>query len=380
MAQFYRGGSVRRRDNVAPVRALLSIVMMSAVVNCLGCGGFYGQAVRGHMDLMSKREPIDELLLDPGTDDALRRQLELVQEARRFASIELALPNNNSYTTYVALDRDYVVWNVFAAPEFSIEPRQWCFPVAGCVVYRGYFAEQRADAYAAKLAARGWDVHVGGAAAYSTLGRFDDPVLSTMMAWDDRQLVAILFHELAHQRLYVKDDSAFNEGFATAVEVLGMERWFATRGDLAGLAAYVAGRERASAFNLLLADTRERLAELYRSDQDPVRMRQSKADEFAALRDRYQALRRSWDGYSGFDRWFETPLNNARLVPVSTYGRLVPAFRALFREQGEDFRAFFAACDELAAADPTQRQSELEARLAIAPEPPSPQASDPGAG
>jgi len=332
------------------------------------------------MDLMSKREPIDELMVDPDTDPVLRRRLGLVQEARRFASIELALPNNNSYTTYVALDRDYVVWNVFAAPEFSVEPRQWCFPVAGCVVYRGYFSQQRADAYAAKLAGKDWDVHVGGAAAYSTLGRFDDPVLSTMMAWDDAQLVAILFHELAHQRLYVKDDSAFNEGFATAVEVLAMERWFATRGDAAGLAAYAAGRERASAFNLLLADTRERLAELYRSEQDPAQMRQSKADEFAALRERYQVLRRSWDGFSGYDRWFETPLNNARLVSVATYGRLVPAFRALFREQGEDFRAFFAACDELAAAAPGQRQTELEARLAISPEPPSPQASDPGAG
>ena len=360
------------------MRVVVLLVLASAIAGGAGCGGFYGQAVRGHMDLMSKREPIDEVLADPATDAALRRRLELVQEARRFASDSLALPDNDSYTSYVSLDRDYVVWNVFAAPEFSVEPRQWCFPVAGCVVYRGYFDQARAETYAGKLADDGWDVHVGGAAAYSTLGRFDDPVLSTMMRWDDAQLVAILFHELAHQRLYVKDDSAFNESFATAVETLGMERWFGARDDPAGLAAFEAGRGRSRAFNLLLADTRDRLAALYRSDDDPGPMRQRKAEEFDAMFERYQALRRSWDGFSGYDRWFETPWNNARLVPVSTYGRFVPAFRALFREQGEDFEAFFDACDELAAAPIDERHAQLEARLAISPEAPSSPRTEPG--
>lgn len=360
------------------MRVAVFLVLAPAILLSAGCGGFYAQAIRGHMDLMSGRQPIDQVLADPATDPELKGRLELVQGARRFASEALALPDNDSYTSYVSLDRDYVVWNVFAAPEFSVEPRQWCFPVAGCVVYRGYFQEARARRYADKLAADGWDVHIGGAAAYSTLGRFDDPVLSTMMGWDDAQLVAILFHELAHQRLYVKDDSAFNEGFATAVETLGMERWFEARGDPAGLAAYEAGRRRSGAFNLLLAETRDRLAAVYRQEEDPARMRQRKADEFRDLSERYQALRKSWGGFSGYDRWFETPWNNARLVPVSTYGRFVPAFRALFREQGGDFGAFFEACEALAAMPVDQRQAELEARLAISPEQPSPEELSPG--
>jgi len=341
--------------------------MLLTMASSAGCGGFYGQAVRGHMNLMSKRQPIEEVLLAPDTDEDLQRQLQLVVEARAFASSRLDLPDNDSYTTYVSLDRDYVVWNVFAAPEFSVQPRQWCFPVAGCVVYRGYFAEAGATAYADKLAAQGFDVYVGGVAAYSTLGRFDDPVLSTMMSWDDDQLVAILFHELAHQRLYIKDDSQFNEGFATAVEELGMARWFADRDDAAGLAGFELKRERSQAFNLLLATTRERLAEIYRSGEDKQVMAQRKTQEFEDLAQRYQALRRSWNGYAGYDRWFASPVNNARLIPVSTYGRLVPAFRALFRNSGEDFAAFYAACEELADLPPAQRQAALDALLAISP-------------
>jgi predicted aminopeptidase len=341
--------------------------MLLTMASSAGCGGFYGQAVRGHMSLMSERQPIEEVLLAPDTGEDLKRQLQLVLEARAFATSQLDLPDNDSYTTYVALDRDYVVWNVFAAPEFSVQPRQWCFPVAGCVVYRGYFAEAAADAYADKLAAKGFDVFVGGAAAYSTLGRFDDPVLSTMMSWDDDQLVAILFHELAHQRLYIKDDSQFNEGFATAVEELGMARWFAQRNDTAGLAAFELKRERSRAFNLLLATTRERLAEIYRSGEDEPVMARRKAQEFEDLGRRYQALRRSWDGYPGYDRWFESPVNNARLIPVSTYGRLVPAFRALFRNSGENFAAFYRACEELAGLPPGERQTALDALLAISP-------------
>ncbi|MGB5250848.1 MAG: aminopeptidase [Gammaproteobacteria bacterium] len=347
------------------MRLLLPIIVLLTIASSAGCGGFYGQAVRGHMDVMSKRQPIAEVLLAPDTSEDLQRQLALVLEARQFASSQLDLPDNDSYTTYVALDRDYVVWNVFATPEFSVEPRQWCFPVAGCVVYRGYFAQADANAYAGKLADQGFDVYVGGVAAYSTLGRFDDPVLSTMMSWDDDQLIAILFHELAHQRLYVKDDSQFNEGFATAVEELGMARWFEGLGDAAGYAAFKLKQERSRAFNLLLSNTREHLAEIYRGGEDDTVMAQLKAQEFEGLERRYQALRRSWNGYAGYDRWFASPINNARFVPVSTYGRLVPAFRALFRQSGEDFAAFYAACEELADLAPAQRQAKLDALLAI---------------
>jgi predicted aminopeptidase len=347
------------------VSVRLVLIVLSVVLACPGCGGFYMQAARGHMDLMSRREPIDELLADPDTPQALRERLLLVAEARRFATETLLLPDNDSYTSYAALDRDYVVWNVYATPELSLEPREWCFPVAGCVVYRGYFEEARAREYAAGLAADGMDVFVGGAAAYSTLGRFDDPVISTMMRWDDSALIAILFHELAHQRLYVKDDSAFNEAFATAVEETGMERWFATRADTAGLRRWREQRQRSRAFNRLLRETRAELETVYASGAPEEEMRARKAAAFAALTAAYAELRDSWGGYGGFDGWFELELNNARLVPVATYQRLVPAFRAVLREAGGDLAGFYAACEALAQMTADQRSTQLEARLAI---------------
>jgi len=187
------------------------------------------QAARGQLDVMSKREPIDKLIEAPDTPEELAARLRLVSEARQFAIDELLLPDNDSYRSYADLGRDYVVWNVFAAPEFSLDPKTWCFPIAGCVAYRGYFSEDAARRKADQLAEDGLDVAVGGVPAYSTLGRFDDPVLNTMMHWEDADLVATIFHELAHQVLYVKNDSAFNESFATTVEEIGIERWLTSR-------------------------------------------------------------------------------------------------------------------------------------------------------
>jgi predicted aminopeptidase len=349
------------------VRPVLIVLLLALA--CPGCGGFYLQAARGHLDLMSRREPIDELLANPETPQTLRERLLLVAAARRFATETLLLPDNDSYTSYAELERDYVVWNVYATPELSLVPRQWCFPVAGCVVYRGYFQEARARDYAAGLAANGMDVFVGGAAAYSTLGRFDDPVISTMMRWDDSTLIGILFHELAHQRLYVKDDSAFNEAFASAVEETGMERWFALRSDAAALARWREQRQRARTFNRLLRQTRAELEDVYASGAPEDEMRVRKAAAFAGLKTDYAALRDSWDGYGGFDAWFEQPLNNARLVPVATYYRWVPAFHALLREAGGDLESFYARCEALAERPAAERDAELEARLAIsAPE------------
>lgn len=329
-----------------------------------GCG-FYLQAIDGHMDLMAARQPIDEVLADPDTSPELIARLELVSEARSFAVQDLALPDNDSYRSFVALDRPYVVWNVFAAPEFSVEPKRWCFPVAGCVVYRGYFSEGNARRYADRLAERGWDVHVGGATAYSTLGRFDDPVLSTMLRYDDAGLVAIIFHELAHQRLYVKGDSAFNEAFASTVEAIGVERWLGQRGDAAALEAYHERRQRQSAFAYIVQKTREELIAVYsRGDPDEA-MRAGKRQAFADLRARYASLKDSWGGYAGFDPWFESSLNNASLVSVSTYSRLVPAFRELYRRSDGDMASFFSACEDLVALPAADRSMKLEALLAV---------------
>jgi predicted aminopeptidase len=353
------------------VRPLLSLLALAALAGLGGCGGYYLQAVRGHLAIMDDRVPLDEVIDDPATPAEVRARLEIVREARAYATSELGLPDNDSYDTYVALDRPYVVWNVFAAPEFSVEPRRWCFPVAGCVVYRGYFEEAAATDYAEGLAAEGWDTYVAGVAAYSTLGRFDDPVLSTMLRWSDYQLAGLLFHELAHQVVYVKDDSEFNESFATAVEEEGLTRWLTGRGDSAALAEYRADRERRGAFGLLIEDARGRLAELYRQALDEDALRAAKAAEFAALKDRYRALRDAWDGYSGYDAWFERPLNNAQLVPVATYRRYVPAFRALLRDHGGDLDAFYEACRRLAELEPEDRRARLEALLAIGDEAPA---------
>jgi predicted aminopeptidase len=341
-----------------------------------GCGGFYFQAVGGHMDLMAARQPIEELLSDPATGAELAARLSLVLEARDFAVRNLGLPENDSYRTYVQLDRPYVVWNVFAAPEFSVEPRKWCFPVAGCVVYRGYFSEARGRSYADGLERQGWDVFVGGAIAYSTLGRFDDPVLSTMLQQDDTGLVAVIFHELAHQQLYVKDDSAFNEAFASTVEAIGVERWLNGRGDPEGLDDYRQRRSRQAAFNRLLQQTRNELADIYsRGDPEAV-MRGAKQDAFSTLKVRYEALKASWDGYAGFDPWFRSDLNNARLVPVSTYARLVPAFRELYRRAGEDMRSFYTASAALGDLPAEERALALEALMAVSADPDPVQRTD----
>lgn len=351
------------------MRLCAGLVIVLSLLTAAGCGGFYFQAVTGHLDLMSERRPIDEVLADPSTPPELADRLRLITEAREFAARELALPDNDSYRTYVDLDRQYVVWNVFAAPEFSVEPRRWCFPVAGCVVYRGYFDEDQGRRYADGLRQEGWDVFVGGAIAYSTLGRFDDPVLSTMLRSGDVGVVATIFHELAHQQLYVKGDSAFNEAFASTVEDIGVERWLSGKADMEALAQYRLHRSRRAAFNSLLKQTREELAAIYGRDEPEEAMRAEKKQAFETLRQRYRALKASWNGYTGFDAWFDSDLNNARLVPVSTYARLVPAFRELFRRAGGDLDVFYQECAALGALPAEERTLEIEALLAISENP-----------
>ena len=239
------------------------------------------------------------------------------------------------------------------------------------------FQEAGARRYADGLKEDGWDVSVGGAAAYSTLGRFDDPVLSTMLRWNDARVVAILFHELAHQRLYVAGDSAFNEAFATAVEEAGIERWLLARSDAPALDQYRLEKDRENAFNRLLWETRERLAALYASDAPDSSKRDGKREAFAELRRRYAVLRDSWDGYSGYDAWIEADLNNARLVPVSTYQRLVPAFRVLLRRAGGALEAFYEECEALADLPSEERALRLETLLAISGEGAGPRETTP---
>jgi len=338
-----------------------------AVASLSGCStlGYYSQAVGGHLKLMRAREPIERLLADENTDPELRAKLETLTAARAFGVSELGLPDNDSYSTYVATGRRAVTWNVVAAEEFSLQPRTWCFPVAGCVSYRGYFAEEEARAYAAALAdEEGLDVSVGGASAYSTLGWFDDPVLDTMLRGGELRYVSTLFHELAHQVVYVKDDSDFNEAYATFVEQIGTRRWLTARDEANRIADYEASLGRSEDFVALLARTREALLALYdEGGMDEGTRRTRKAAAFETMRERYAELKVTWGDYAGYDGWFARDLNNARLVAVSTYRRFVPAFAALYAEAGEDIERFHALVAEVVELPREARRERLEALL-----------------
>lgn len=304
------------------------------------------------MEVLSRREPIHNVIARPTTSDSLRRRLEYVVEARQFAVTALGLPDNASYRSYADLRRNFIVWNVFATPEFAVEPRRWCFPIAGCVVYRGYFREGSAQRYARGLRTRGYDASVGGVAAYSTLGHFADPVLNTMLGWSDAQLASTLFHELAHQVIYLPSDSEFNEAFATVVEEEGLKRWLEQRDNASALAQWRDQRSKDAAIAKLLLETRDRLRNLYASDLPAAEKRHRKNQQFGELKFRYAQLKASWNGYSGYDRFFDRALNNAHLVAVATYRECVPLLRRQFASAGSDFRAFYARLQALIAQQP----------------------------
>ncbi|HUF74215.1 MAG TPA: aminopeptidase, partial [Gammaproteobacteria bacterium] len=274
---------------------------------------YYTQAIRGQVGLLRERVPIEDIIADLSYDEATRSQLELVLEIRRFAVAELGLPDNRSYSSYVDLGRDYVVWTVVATHEFAVEPMTWCFPVAGCVSYRGYFDRAKAEAYARRLSERGYDTLTGGSPAYSTLGHFADPVLNTMLGRGDTHIAAMLFHELAHQRLYIKGDTDLSESFAAAVEQYAVQQWLESRNQHEALALYRASLERQRDFARLVERQREGLAKLFASGTGEAAMRRAKAEAFARMRSEYSALRTDWGGRGDYDAWFDGELNNASL-------------------------------------------------------------------
>jgi predicted aminopeptidase len=351
------GPSAQRPINKLAVSLLRLFVLFVSLYPLSGC--YYLQAFTGQMEILSKREPIERVIDRPATAPELRSRLEYVAAARDFASRELGLPDNKSYRSYADLGRPYVVWNVFATEEFSVQPKRWCFPVAGCVVYRGYFREQAAKRYAQRLHRRGYDTAIGAVPAYSTLGHFDDPVLNTMLGWSDAQLAATLFHELAHQVVYVPGDSDFNEGFATVVEEEGLERWLTARGAKAQLDAWRAQRARHREFIDLLLRTRERLKTLYASALPADEMRSRKQYEFGLMKLEYERLKASWGGYSGYDGWFSRTLNNAHLVSAATYHGCVPGLRRVLDLVGGDLEKFYARMKAIAGKEGASRRSEL---------------------
>jgi predicted aminopeptidase len=325
--------------------------------------GYYVQCIGGHLDVLRRCRPIDELLTDTSLPEARRSRLETIKAARDFASASLALPDNGSYRKFADIGRPYVVWNIVAVPEFSLEPRQWCFPVAGCVSYRGYFDEAAARQEGDRLTGEGYEVDVYGVQAYSTLNWFADPVLNTFLDGPELNAVSLVFHELAHQVVYVPDDSRFNEAFARTVELEGLYRWLRQNGSEADWQKYQLQFARAADFRKLLVATREQLAGLYRSSGSADEKRKEKKAVFTDMERAYADLKSAWGGYAGYDAWMARGLNNARLASVATYDDLVPAFQGLLAASGGDLPAFYGQVRVLAALPSPERLARLDGYL-----------------
>jgi predicted aminopeptidase len=336
------------------VRAALIVLTAAATGGC-----YLMQSIHGQLSLMSKRQKIMGVIADPRTPRVLRKELESVAAIRDFASRELGLPDNGSYRSYADIGRSYVVWNVVAAPEFSVDAKEWCYPIVGCVAYRGYFSEVRARRFAAGLRGEGFDVTVGGVAAYSTLGHFNDPVLSSMMGWDDIELASIIFHELTHQLLYVPNDSSFNEALATAVEEEGVKRWLLAQGREADLEAHRIEHAHYVRVVDLLARTRETLRTIYGSGDPPARMRERKRAAFGSMRAEFSELRAGWGGHAPLEAWMSADLNNAHLASIATYFSCVPGLERELAAVGGDLAAFYARARALARLDRDERDALL---------------------
>ena len=342
------------------LKAGLLIVLSVVLISCEAVG-YYSQAARGQLAIVMGREDIRRLLQQQDLPVPLTAKLKKVLEIREFAEQELGLPIGEHYTTYVDVKREHVVWNVFAAPEFSLDPVNWCYPIAGCVSYRGYFLEQAALSYGAKLQQDGFDVYSGGIDAYSTLGWFEDSVLSTVLNRADYQLAGLIFHELAHQVVYVAGDTTFNESFATAVEREGVRRWLSQSNTAADIRAATQEHERQQQFVGLVSQYRDRFAELYQQQLAPESMRLKKAALQQALRSEYQTIKQDWQGYTGYDAWFSHSLNNAQIATVASYNDLLPFFMALLHQSNEDFGDFFIEVKRIAQLPSAQREAIIAA-------------------
>ena len=365
-AWSFGGRQIERR---VLLRCWLMVILAGALL--LGaCSpiGYYARSVWGGASILVKREPIERVLQRADLDPTRRAALERVPSMVDFAHDELGLPDNGSYRSYVDLERRFVSWTVVAAPRFSVEPRVWCFPIAGCVSYRGYFSEKRAQKFAQRLASEGDDTSVGGVEAYSTLGWFADPIFSTFLDRPAWSLAGLIFHELAHQRVYLPGDTAFNESFATAVERLGVERWAHLSGSPEDVAAMTVAFDREREFIALVLDHRECLNELYAAEHDEDLLAQGKARLFDDLKAGYRELSSSWSGWPHYDAWFERELNNADIAGIGDYNLWTPAFLQL-AAQAESLGDFYDETAELAELDEEERRQRLEALMSTGSSP-----------
>jgi|SRR5208282_2537617 len=355
---------------------LLVPALLLAVLAMSGCQtlSYYGQAIKGQYQIVAHEQKIEKLVADPQTPAPLKARLQLVQSLRAFAAKDLQLPVDGHYEKYADVHRPFVVWNVEAAPEFSLEPKTWWYPFVGSLDYRGYFAERGAQKYAASLLEKGYEVSVGGVTAYSTLGWFKDPVLNTFIFDPEPDLAETIFHELGHQRVFASGDTDFNEAFATTVGQEGARRWLRAKGDQAALEKYLAELRRTAQFAHLIMDTRERLETLYgdeRTEGGQVKatrkrrvvpreeLRRQKQALLDRLQHEYTQLKAQWGGDTESDEWFASPLNNALLNSIATYYDLVPGFEQLLKQNGADLRKFYEAADKLAHEPKAERHRRL---------------------
>jgi len=350
-------------------------ILVALIVTMTGCqtSRYYRQAIAGQWEILRLQKPIQRITSDPTTPAMLRNRLDLVSRIRSFAESELHLPADEHYLQYADLHRRFVVWNVYAAPEFSRKPKTWWYPFVGRLKYRGYFREADARSYAAKLEEKGYDVYVGGVQAYSTLGWFRDPVLNTFAFDSELELVELLFHELAHHVVFAKGDTDFSEAFATAVAEEGVRRWLLANGDLRSMQQYKIERERREEFVQLVSKAIAELERLYAGSHSSTGNSQVE-DAQAAMRDQkkatlermqreYEQLKVKWNGWDEYDGWFRGTINNAKLNTVDTYYRLVPAFHELLQRSGGDLAEFYETAGALAKRTKPERQAELQALL-----------------
>jgi predicted aminopeptidase len=357
---------------------LIAPALLLAVLAMSGCQNlsYYGQAIKGQYEIVAHRERIEKLLADPQAPAPLKAKLDLVQKLRAFAAKDLRLPVDGHYEKYADVHRPFVVWNVEAAPEFSLEPKTWWYPLVGSLEYRGYFSEQAARNYAARLQKQGYDVYVGGVTAYSTLGWFKDPILNTFIFDPEPDLAETIFHELGHQRVFASGDTDFNEAFATTVGQEGARRWLRAKGDRSAYEKYLAELRRTRQFANLIMTTRERLQALYGDERTedgnvkaakkkrtipPEQLRGQKQQLLNRLQQEYTQLKAQWGGNTEYDEWFAGPVNNAQLNSVAAYYDLVPAFERLLKQNGGDLEKFYEAADRLAREPKTERDRWLRA-------------------
>jgi len=366
---FERRGAWRMR--ICWLVASTACIAGSALVVSLigGCAavdavGYYWQSAAGEFDLLSRARPIQEVMAETG-DVALKARLKQIAEMRKFASRELGLPSNGSYTRYAELGRPFVSWTVFATPPFSLAPHRWCFPVAGCVAYRGYFEEAQAKAEAARLQASGDDVYIGRVPAFSTLGYFDDPILSSFVRWPETDVARLIFHELAHQLYYLPDDTEFNESYAVTVESAGVQRWLAHEHKPELWGQFERGERTRSEFDALVRGARPRLAAIYASTASASEKRKEKLAVFSELQRSYDFARLRDPGLAGYAQWFSQHLNNAKLAAVAFYTDRVPAFRAILQEEHGDLRRFYARVRGLGSMPKWQRNRVLDRYQAL---------------